>query len=497
MNTNDMPDEENLNLSLMTVGGDVAGTKMWKNGAITASANYMNLKPYMALVPQNYTWVDEPVSYGGAINFRQKTRGNGLVKVYATFDDAQLTQQQALIGNDERLQTIGVKNQNRFVNANFKELFGKKWVVKGGASYTYNTDVFTQDALEVEEKLQGVHAKLTASHELAAKTNIKFGTDYFYKQFGRSFSVAALGTDSAVAFLDNKVASFIELNQYISKKLVFNLGLRAEYTTYVKRTNLAPRLALAYDLGNESEMSFAYGIYYQDPVNAILLNTNQLTYEMANQFISSYRKSWTGRTLRTEAYYKQYNQLVKYGTSDANPDNSGTGYAYGLDVYFRDQKSIKHVDYWVSYSFLQTERNYMHYPESATPQFANTHTLNVVYKHWIPSLRSQIGATFSFGSPRPHNNINSSEFMDERLPAYKSLDVNWSFLYRDNIIFHAAISNVLGFNNVFGYNYAPTPDATGTFARSAIVPAANQFFFVGCFITLSKKGTSNQLDKIN
>jgi hypothetical protein len=146
---------------------------------------------------------------------------------------------------------------------------------------------------------------------------------------------------------------------------------------------------------------------------------------------------------------------------------------------------------------MMTERNFLNYPELASPDFTNTHTLNIVYKHWFAALRSQLGATISFGSPRPHNNPNNPAFMDERLPAYKSLDLNWSFLFRENIIFHAAISNVLGFENVFGYTYAPIPDAGGAYQRSPIVPGANQFFFVGCFITLSKKGTTNQLDKIN
>jgi hypothetical protein len=495
MNTNDMPNEENLNLSLMTVGADVAGTKMWDNGAITVSANYMNLKPYMSLVPQNYSWLQEPESYGAAVNFRQKTKNNGLVKVYATVDDANLMQQQFRPGS-ENASNLGVNNKNRFVNANFKELLGSKLILKGGASFTYNSDAFADATGELTENLRGVHGKLMASYELSERTHIKAGSEYFYKSFSQLFTLPELQLDSALQFSDHKFVGFTEINHYISKKLVVNAGMRFENSSYLNRANLAPRIALAYQLPNDQQLSLAYGRFYQDPSNQFLLNSAQLDYEDARHFILSYNKNWENRLIRAEAYYKQYNNLVKF-SENSTVNNNGFGYAYGADLFYRDSKTVKNGDFWVSYSFMMTERNFLNYPELASPDFTNTHTLNIVYKHWFAALRSQLGATISFGSPRPHNNPNNPAFMDERLPAYKSLDLNWSFLFRENIIFHAAISNVLGFENVFGYTYAPIPDAGGAYQRSPIVPGANQFFFVGCFITLSKKGTTNQLDKIN
>ncbi len=495
MNTNDMPVEESLNLSLMTVGGDVAGTKMWGSGAITVSANYMNLKPYMALVPQNYSWLQEPESYGAAISFRQKTKNNGMIKVYATMDDANLMQQRQLPGS-ELVSSLGVKNSNRFVNANFKELLGKKWIVKGGSSFTYNNDVYTEANGELRETLKGVHGKLMASHEISERTHLKFGTEYFYKSFSQSFGQAEAQHDSTVQFSDNKISGFAELNHYLSKKLVLNAGFRIEQSGYLQRANIAPRLAVAYQLPGDQQLSVAYGQFYQDAGNQLLLMSNKLNYENAQHYILSYNKNWENRVVRVEGYYKQYNSLIKFGEGNSL-NNQGHGYAYGADLFYRDSKTIKNGDFWVSYSFIKTERDFMNYPELASPAFANTHTLNIVYKHWFSSLRSQLGATVSFGSPRPHNNPNNPAFMDERLPAYKSIDLNWSFLFRDNIIFHAAISNVFNFKNVFGYNYSPIPDAGGVLQRTAITPAANQFFFVGCFITLSKNGTTNQLDKIN
>ena len=55
---------------------------------------------------------------------------------------------------------------------------------------------------------------------------------------------------------------------------------------------------------------------------------------------------------------------------------------------------------------------------------------------------------------------------------------------------------MLGFKNINGYQYANTPDVNGDFNRRALQPAADQFFFVGFFWTISEDKKSNQLDNL-
>jgi len=497
LNTNDMPVEESLNLSLMTVGADVAGTKMWKNGAITASANYMNLKPYMLIVPQNYNWKKQPEAYGGAINFRQKTKGNGMLKVYATADKSNLVQQQNLLGQESSLQTIDLTNNNQFVNVNWKGMISPKWILKSGGSYTHNQDFYDLEQTALTEKLVGSHLKLMAVNEVNKRIHIRMGTEYFYKDFSQTFSADLAPQDSISQFTDHKFSAFAEAEIYTSKKFVMNFGARSEYSSYLEKVNVSPRISMGYMPAKDNQISVAYGWFYQDPINLQMNGRPGLNYEKATHYILSYNRTMGERTFRAEAYYKAYSQLVKYPNVMAKFTNNGSGYAAGIDLYFRDNKTIKNGEYWISYSYLNSKREYLDFPERATPNFANAHNLSIVYKHWFADLRSLVGLTASYGSPRSHNNPNSPNFMDETLKPYRSLDANWSFLYRDNIIFHAAVSNVLGFNNSFGYNYSPIPDANGNFSRTEILPAANTFFFIGCFITLSEKGTQNQMDKIN
>jgi hypothetical protein len=55
---------------------------------------------------------------------------------------------------------------------------------------------------------------------------------------------------------------------------------------------------------------------------------------------------------------------------------------------------------------------------------------------------------------------------------------------------------VLGRDNIFGYEYANTPDVNGVYASRAIGQPAKSFLFLGIFITLSKDKGINQLPSL-
>lgn len=498
LNTNDMPDENSLNLSLMTVGADIAGTRKWKTGAITASANYFNLKPYMALIPQNYEWNQEPQSYGGSMNFRQKTKAHGMLKVYGSFDQSNLSQFQPLRDGSQQSTQTDVQNNNQFINTNWHGSLSKKWFVTLGGSFTNNQDKFVRQSNVLTQKLQGNHIKGTAKYEFNEKTRIRMGVENIYSKVEYQYARLNIPGDSSVGFQENLTSAFVEGQIYANTKLLFNIGLRGEHSQYLNKNTLAPRFSMAYKTGENASLSLAYGWFYQNPINEQLIQRNYLQNELAQHYILSFMKTKNKRTLRSEIYVKNYHDLVKYG-SELSSDftNKGDGYAYGLDVYFKDAKTIKNGSYWISYSYLKAERNYRHYPETATPTFVVPHSLSLVYKHWIGEWRSYVGGTFRYGSSRVYNDINSTEFNTGKVPSNTSLDINWSFLYRENIILYASASNVLGSPQVFGYTFDAIPNSNGVYEKTPVLPAANSFFFIGCFVTLTKKGESNQLDKIN
>lgn len=494
LNTKDMPVEDQLDFSIMTIGLDLSGTKKWESGAITASMNYMNLKPYMSIIPQNYDWNQEPVAYGGSMNFRQKTKGNGMLKVYGSADQSNLSQYQIGLDGTSNTVDMNVENNNQFINTNWRGSYSKNTFITVGTSFTHNTDNYVQGENQLAEKLIGNHVKATFKYHINEKTSIRGGVENNYTKFSQNYSKTYSNVDSTSSYSDNVSALFVEGQVYTSPKFLFNIGLRAERVNYINKNTLSPRLSAAYKLGENSSLSFAYGLFYQNPIPEQLLNRSYLKDEQAQHFILSFEREFKGRLIKTEAYYKKYNDLVKYNDPF---NNNGDGYAYGLDVFFKDTKTIKNGSYWISYSFLQSERDFRYYPHSATPTFTVAHSLSLVYKHWISKWRSYVGGSFRFASPRVYNDLNTNKFNTAKLPAFASLDLNWSYLHRQNIIFYASVTNVLGFDQVYGYQYSPIPDSNGYYSSTPVLPAAKRFIFIGCFITITKKGEANQLDKIN
>jgi len=165
-------------------------------------------------------------------------------------------------------------------------------------------------------------------------------------------------------------------------------------------------------------------------------------------------------------------------------------------LFYRDNKSIKSIDYWVSYSFLDTKRDYKNFANAAQPNFANKHNLSVVAKYWINSWKSQVGLTYAFASGRTYTNPNLGGFSNSKTKSFNNLSLNWAYLLSPQKILYFSVNNVLGVKNINGYQYASTPDVNNNFARRALKPAADQFFFVGFFWIISENGTDNQLDNL-
>ncbi len=497
LNTNDMPVQDQFDLSLLTIGPEIAGTKLWKTGAVTATLGYSNLQPYMNLVPQNFEWKKAPESAAAAISIRQKTGKTGMLKIYSSFDNGRFTLGQFDLDQDTMVD-YGLRNGNFFVNTSYRTTIGENLIFSTSASFTNDRDKVNFDGNHFDKSLKGFHLKQTASREITEKITLRGGVEWFSRSLEQTFRTPA---DTFVNSYDiNTMAAFTEAELYASKNFVTRVGARLEHNDYLNRSSLAPRLTAAWKLDETSQFSIAYGWFFQNPSDDYLIYTDKLNYERADHYTFSYQSSRNERTLRAEIYYKDYRNLTKQGQGEfylpETYNNSGSGFASGLDIFWRDKKSIRNGDYWISYSYLDTKRDYKDYPEEAIPGFASKHNLAVVYKHWFDKIRSYAGVNYKYSSPRVYNNPNSPEFNGEKTIAYHTLDVSWSFLFKPNIIFYGAVTNLPGFKQEFGRRYSETPDDSGIYRSTAIVPGSGRFYILACFITFTKKGTENQLDKI-
>ncbi len=497
LNTVGEPEQEKTDVGIMSVGATLGNTQKWGKNSISVNASYINLEPYNAIFKDRNDWKEPYEGASGEAVFRHKT-DNGIYKLYTAFDASHFDLIQEDINVVEGVR-FKLNNRNLYFNGSYKGDFNDVWKLFGGLSYTHAKTKVNAMGAKIEDAENSVHAKFKLKRRFNSRIKLNLGAEYLSTHFNEDYEDDFI-TPSSYGFTSDIVAAFAETDVFFSKKMALKAGLRAEYNELLKETTVSPRMSLAYKTSVKSQVSLAYGNFYQNPNSTILKFDQDLKSEKAEHYILNYQLNDNGKIFRAEAYYKDYDGLIKYDTDFAEPnsdyDNLGNGFAKGLDLFWRDGKSIKNVDYWLSYSYLDTERNYKNYPVSAQPNFANAHNVSVVGKYWIDKWKSQVGVSYGFASGRTYTNPNEGVFLNYKTKSYNSLSLNWAYLLTQQKILYFSVNNVLGFKNINGYQYADVPDLNNNFARRALQPAADQFFFVGFFWTISEKGTDNQLDNL-
>ncbi|MGB5819585.1 MAG: TonB-dependent receptor [Saonia sp.] len=499
LNTTDVPDQEKTDISMMSVGGGIGHTEIWGDESLSINTSYINLSPYESLIPsdQGIRWNSPFESISGEAVFRSK-KDNSMLKLYTGFNHSNLDIAQEDI-NFEDFVRFRLKNNNLYFNSSYKHFFENDWTLSTGASISFDSNDIRLLENEIDTEETASHLKVKLRKGFSNRFNLIFGIEHFITDYDETFlepETLAL----ANGFIDNLSAVFTEGDIFFSNRFALKLGVRAEYSDILREFTFSPRVSLASKIGTKGQMSLAYGDFYQNPLTENLRFDQSLRTEKTSHYILNYQYADDGKTFRAEAYYKDYDHLVKYNTElpqfNANFDNLGSGYATGVDIFWRDNKSVKNLDYWVSYSYLNTERDYQNFRERATPNFAAEHNFSLVTKYWIDKLRSQVGLSYNFSSGRPYDNPNTTGFLDERTKPFNNISLNWAYLISPQKILYFSVNNVLGFNNINNYQYANTPNADGVFDRRAILPAADSFFFVGFFWTISTDKKSNQLDNL-
>ncbi len=496
LNTIDEPDQEKTDISLMTVGAGVGNTQKWDKSSLSFNASYINLAPYFELFNNRNEWNRPFQGAQGETVFRQRLK-NGMLKFYAAFDVTDLEVNQEDINFANGLD-FKLNNNNFYLNTSYKGILNNNWTINTGLSFTHAINEIGIMSSDINDKENSVHLKLKLKKRFNSRFKISFGAEQFTTDFEENFQQGNI--DETYGFKNNITAGFTEADFVFSKDLALKVGLRADYSAIFNDFEIAPRAALAYKISKNGQVSLAYGSFFQNPNSSILKFEQNLKAEKTSHYILNYQYVNNGKIFRAEAYRKDYDNLVKFDTEftsfDSNFNSEGFGYAQGLDVFWRDNTSIKNLDYWISYSYLDTERDYRNFVSAAQPNYATNHNFSVVTKYWIDSWKSQLGLAYTYSSGRPYTNPNTNEFLNERTKSFNSLSFNWAYLLSQQKILYLSVNNVLGIRNVNGYQYVNTPDVNGQFNRRALRPATDQFFFVGFFWTISEDGKDNQLDNL-
>ncbi len=527
LETDDEPEQTQTDLSLMSVGGGVAQTWKGESRSLFVETSYSNLTPYFRLVPQRKDWEKAPRSWQNTLMLRNRVGGKGNLKIFYTNDLSSMSLRQPSFLDVNDTLPVTLDNTYHLVNANYDSRLNDRWKIYSGVSGTWVDNSGDMTVFASRDRSQILHWKSWAYYDTGGKTGFKFGTDQYLvrHEAGLDFSGDSLHanhshtgnspfnhshTDSLRSYnfytgslrFDNAWADwlpavFVEADIDIADNLVARTGLRTGYSSLSRQPSVSPRFSLAYRTGEHSQVSLASGWYTQRPQREYLAVNERLIDEKAFHAIINYQWSWGRRTFRLELYHKQYLDLVtfadRYSFEPASYSNSGSGYARGADVFWRDSESIPYMDYWISYSFMDTERLYRDFPVKSIPGYASEHNFSVVTKYFVPALRSQFGLSYRFASGRHYDDPNREGFNEGITPAYHDLSMNWSFLVRTNFIVHFSVTNLPGRDHVFGYMYSEVPGEDGRYDGAPVRMEAKRFLFLGVFFTLSKDNTTNQL----
>jgi uncharacterized protein with FMN-binding domain len=497
LNTNDEEIKEKTDISLMTVGLGLANTQVWEKNSLSFNAAYMNLAPYQKLIPQNMDWNKPFQSFSGESVYR-RTFDNGIFKLYAAFDVSQFSINQESINSVEKTR-IDLENNNFYLNASYKANFNNQWQFFSGLSYGYGKNEIGFTQADVINQEHSSHLKLKLRKSFSDRVKLTFGADYFITKFDEDYNFQENFIFNS-GYNANIAATYAETDIFFSKKFAGKIGIRLSNNDLLEETTFSPRASLAYKISKNGQFSLAYGSFTQAPKQDYLKYADYLESEKAAHYILNFLYTKNRKLFRAEAYYKKYSDLVKYDTDfsqfDSQYNNSGSGYAKGFEMLWRDNSTIKNLEYWISYSYIDTQRDYRNYPTEVTPNFVAKHSLSVVSKWWINKLRSQLSVTNSFATGRPFNNPNEMAFMNGKTKAYNNLSLSWAYLISQQKILYFSASNVLATQNVFGYEYANAVNPNGVYERRTISPTADQFFFVGFFWTISENKKDNQLNNL-
>jgi hypothetical protein len=477
LTTNGLETENKASVALMTVGANASLARRWEKSSLAVTGLYANNALHHKLFKQNVDWVKDPVLGDGMLMFRHKVGESGLLKSFLSYNynAMQMNYDNFEAGSMDNVQ---MKNHTFYANTTYAGELSEKWLLRTGAAYSRDMEDMVYRDLPVETSNSSAAAKLAFTHLSTEKIKVKMGVDVMHENYIQQL---VLDSASSMALRDMQMAFFLEPEIKVSSKIALRAGARAEYSGLMKTWGVLPRISAAYKTGKYSQVSLAWGKYRQKPVNDYLKFTSSLSSEKSDHYILNFQYRKNRRIFRVESYLKQYTDLVKFETmysiDPASYSNQGHGYAGGLDLFWRDSESLRGVDYWISYSYLNTSRDYKDYPYSVAPHYASGHNLSLVYKHFIERIRTFAGFTYSFASARPYDNKNGSNFMDGRTKAYNDLSLNLTYLmqlFGNDCIIHLTINNLFGFENIFGYTYSASPGENGLYASQAILPPSKR-----------------------
>ena len=449
-------------------------------------------------------------------NYSKKFK-KGIYKYLGRFTEYTLGTNEGDIGSG-----FNLDNENIFILTTYKGEINELWSVQLGLSYSNNKNdakIFIPDLLNIDSYDDLLQFRTVLSKKIFSKSKIKFGLHMFDQSsefINYTYEFNNEDEPESIFFNQNNVlineflsTAFTELDLRLSKKFAINVGIRYENSQLLNQNSISPRFSSALKVSKNSQISYAYGQFYQTPDMGfdqwyrqnnidIEFNNSGLGFEKSIHNILNYEWSKKRKTIRLEIFDKQYENLVMLDSIVCDKDvcrndlsNDGNGYSRGIEIFWRNDLSKDGLgkDFWVAYSYLDSKRKFKEYSNQIIPSFASMHKLTFVYKNTFNlnndkgRLSSNMAVTATSGFPY-YDSFNDEQYDSK---SYLSFDIGGSYLpdIEDGfLVVFFNISNPFGYRNSYGYNYIDY-DTTILNPPQEKLPSSLRSVFIGCFMFFS------------
>ena len=450
-------------------------------------------------------------------NYAKKFK-NGIYKYIGRITDYSLGTKEADIGSG-----FNLDNKNLFLLSTYKGKINKNWRAQFGISYSENSndsEIISEDfidPLDIDSYDDLFQLRTVFTKKFLGRSKINFGIHLFdqsseFINYTYEFDdndEFSFDPPNLVMIDEFLSTAFTELDLRLFKNFAINAGIRYENSKLLDKSSFSPRFSSAIKVTKNSQISYAYGVYYQTPDMGfdqwyrqnnidIDFNNSGLDFEKSIHNILNYEWSKKKKTIRFEIFNKKYENLVVSNSIDIdcvngcknNLSNEGFGYSRGAELFWRSNQTIDGIgkDIWIAYSYLDSKRKFKQFSNEIIPSFASNHKLTFIYKNAFKlkngdGFNTSLAITGTSGYPY-YDPFNNEQFESD---PYLSFDIGGSYLPQVDdgfMVVFFNISNPFGYRNSFGYNFVDF-DSTPLIPEEEKLPGSLRSVFIGCFMFFS------------
>ena len=451
METTDMASSDKYGVSASLVDWNVGGTKTFDHGSLSANAALTSMQLYNRLFPDRNDYTRPYRKFSGEMQYKREFSTSSVMKTYAGYD---LTS----VGQVMEGRRLSLREHNIYANITTTKTFpkgGRLFLGAANSSVLSDIDDARVPGDHYHHFRNEVHLKAEAGKVLSRDWRMSVGVEDYLRN-------SRMRYDSLRCPMQyNILAVHADTQWRIINQLFAHLSARAE----MMKTHwlLMPRATLSYIPDKHLQLSLVAGRYSQAAADEYMMQGgNELRQATADHLILSLQYKTKGTLLRIEPYWKRYRNLPLWENGLYQPH--GHGMSRGVDVFVENHTLVKGLSTIVSYSLNASKRRYHDYDRMRTPEYVSRHNLRVTAKYAIG--KTILSLTESYASSR--------HFPLADTPHYNSVDACVTQLVHPKVIVYASLSNILGRNNIFGYDSKCLP----------VTASYNRFLYIGIFVSL-------------